>query len=183
MQQNEITALFDQLAPHYDSQWQKMAPIRNTTELLVDAIFANLPSQARILCVGSGTGSEIIHMANQYPGWHFTAVEPSAAMMAQCQKKLRGSNLQHRCHCHQGYLQSLTDDQPYDAATAILVSQFITDTQQRSDFFQTIAQHLTSDGILVSCDCPCDAKHPDLDIFDRPHRTRGHVLLHTRAGR
>ena len=34
-----------------------------------DLLFAELPTDARILCVGVGTGTELAHLAAQNPGW------------------------------------------------------------------------------------------------------------------
>ena len=77
MRYEEIKALFDQQAAGYDKQWAGMAPIREALYLLLDALFIDLPADARILCVGTGTGAEIAHMAEGFPGWRFTALDPS----------------------------------------------------------------------------------------------------------
>jgi hypothetical protein len=81
MRYEEIKALFDQQAAGYDKQWAGMAPIREALYLLLDALFIDLPADARILCVGTGTGTgtgaEIAHMAEGFPGWRFTALDPS----------------------------------------------------------------------------------------------------------
>ena len=77
----EVTAIFDQQAPIYDQQWAKVAPLRDALNLLVAAVFSELPPDARVLCVGAGTGSEILYLASRFPGFYFTAVEPSGPML------------------------------------------------------------------------------------------------------
>src|SRR3546814_12995816 len=62
MQQHELDALFDQQAAGYDTQWARMAPIRESLHFLLETVFAGLPDDARLLCVGAGTGAEIAHL-------------------------------------------------------------------------------------------------------------------------
>src|SRR3546814_4868108 len=69
MQQHELDALFDQQAAEYDTQWARMAPIRDSLHFLLETVFAGLPDDARLLCVGAGTGAEIAHLAQRFPGW------------------------------------------------------------------------------------------------------------------
>jgi len=76
MNNDEIKAVFEQQAAGYDKQWTRMAPINNGLYFLLESVFAELPSEARILCVGVGTGKELIHLANRFPKWRFTAVQP-----------------------------------------------------------------------------------------------------------
>src|SRR4029077_2806089 len=59
MRKDELVAVFDQQAERYDAQWEGMAPIREGLYLLVESVFAGLPDDARILCVGVGTGAEL----------------------------------------------------------------------------------------------------------------------------
>jgi len=60
MREDELRAAFDRQAAGYDEQWDKMAPIRGGLYLLVESMFAELPADARILCVGVGTGADWI---------------------------------------------------------------------------------------------------------------------------
>ena len=87
MRDEELKALFDQQAAGYDKQWAGMAPIREALYLLLDALFVGLPDDARILCVGAGTGAEIAHLAERFPGWRFTALDPSGAMLEVCRQR------------------------------------------------------------------------------------------------
>jgi tRNA (cmo5U34)-methyltransferase len=81
MQKEEITAPFDKQASSYGQQWSKMAPINDALYLLASTVLSELPPKANILCVGAGTGTEILSLAQTFPEWHFTAVEPSPAML------------------------------------------------------------------------------------------------------
>lgn len=69
MQQHELDALFDRQAAGYDAQWARMAPIRESLHFLLETVFADLPPDARVLCVGVGTGAELAHLARRFTGW------------------------------------------------------------------------------------------------------------------
>tara|TARA_R110000787_G_scaffold240865_2_gene347072 strand:+ start:4064 stop:4762 length:699 start_codon:yes stop_codon:yes gene_type:complete len=152
MQPEEIKDIFDQQASGYDQQWARMSSINNGLYFLLESVFAGLAEDAHILCVGAGTGKELIHLARKFPNWQFTAVEPSGAMLAVCRQKVEEEGMTSRCHFHEGYLDSLPDKQLYDAATCFLVSQFILDQQLRTKLFGEIAQRLKQGGILASAD-------------------------------
>lgn len=156
MHQEALTALFDRQAPSYDEQWRKMAPIYGALHLLTDTVLSALSPTAHILCVGAGTGAEILHLAQRFPGWRFTAVEPSVPMLEVFRRKAEEQGILSRCVLHAGYLDSLPPGDRFDAATAFLVSQFILDRAQRTAFFQGIAQRLRPDGLLVSADLAGD---------------------------
>ena len=156
MQPQEIQAIFDQQAATYDRQWARLAPIRDALHLLIGAVFSDLPANARILSVGAGTGAEILDLAEKFPQWHFTAVEPSAPMLSVCQRRVEEAGIAARCEFHCGYLDSLPDSQEFDAATSILVSQFILEKTARSAFFRAIAHRLRPGGKLVSADLASD---------------------------
>lgn len=165
MQTDELVSLFDQQASGYDRQWAKTAPIRECLYLLLDPLFAGLPPDARVLCVGVGTGAEIAHMARTFPGWTFTVVEPSGAMLEVCRQRAETGGFAERCHFHEGFLESLTDDAPHDAATCFLVSQFIVDRGQRARFFGQIAARLRAGGLLASSDLASDTASPAYDVL------------------
>lgn len=115
-------------------------------------ILAELPAQSRILCVGAGTGTEMIALAEAFPEWRFTAVEPAPAMLAVCREKAEASGVASRCIFHEGYLDTLPDSEPFDAATCLLVSHFFADKGERRDFFRKIADRLRPGGYLISSD-------------------------------
>ena len=163
MQSDEIKAIFDQQASSYDERWAKTSPIREALHFLLEAVFAGLPAQARILCVGCGTGEEIVHLARRFQQWQFTAVEPSTAMLEVCRRKLEAAGVASRCRFHEGYLESLPDDGSFDAATCFLVSQFMLDEAVRVEFFRGIAGCLVPGGILASSDLASDTGTQDYD--------------------
>jgi tRNA (cmo5U34)-methyltransferase len=163
MRNDEIKAIFDQQAASYDERWARTAPIRDALYFLLEAVFAGVRADARILCVGAGTGEEIAHLARRFPEWTFTAVEPSRAMLDVCRDKAAEGGYLSRCHFHEGYLESLSDRHAFDAATCFLVSQFILERDSRVGFFRDIADRLRPAGLLVSSDLSSDVDSSDYD--------------------
>lgn len=156
MNNAEIKAIFDQQAASYDERWAKTAPIREALHFLLEAVFAELPANARILSIGTGTGEEVSHLAKRFPQWTFVAVEPSGAMLEICRSKAEKEGFINRCTFHEGYLDSLPRDGTFDAATCFLVSQFILDQATRIGFFRSIAERLKVGGLLASSDLSAD---------------------------
>jgi tRNA (cmo5U34)-methyltransferase len=154
--QEPITAFNEEHAAAYDARFAKIAAMRDALHLITSAVLADLPTKARILCVGAGTGAELIYLAQKFSQWHFTAVEPSAPMLEICRRKAEQCGITSRCVFHEGYLDSLPSSEPFDAATSLLVSQFILAPEARTDFFQTIAERLHPGGTLVSADLATD---------------------------
>lgn len=142
MRSDEIKAVFDQQAARYDERWARTAPIRDALHFLLQAVFAPLPAEARVLCIGAGTGEEILHLAQCRPGWTFTAVEPSGAMLQVLCDKATRAGIEQRCQFHEGYLETLPEQAPFDAATCLLVSQFMLERDARIGFFRGIAARL-----------------------------------------
>ncbi|MEO1902586.1 MAG: class I SAM-dependent methyltransferase [Alcanivorax sp.] len=171
MNQDQIKALFDQQAAGYDTQWAKTAPIRECLHFLLDSLFAELPDNARILCVGAGTGAEVAHLAARHPGWHFVAVEPSGAMLEACRQKAERAGFADRCTFLEGYLESLPADLIHDAATCFLVSQFLVDEAERVRFFAEVARRLKPGAPLASSDLASDVASPEYEVLLRAWMT------------
>jgi tRNA (cmo5U34)-methyltransferase len=165
MNDEELRDVFDKMASGYDSKLARMAPLNNGLYFLLESVLAELPQAARILCVGSGTGTELIHLAKVFPGWSFTAVEPSGAMLDICRKRVDEVGLSSRCRFHEGYLGSLPPEELHDAATCFLVSQFILDAHARSGFFRLIANRLVLGGILANTDLSADVEADEYDAL------------------
>ena len=161
---NDVVAHFDKdRAATYDEQWKPLAPMMEALHLLTRIAFSALPERASILCVGAGTGTEILRLAEAYPRWRFAAVEPAEAMMEVCRQRLETAGLSDRCDFHQSYLETLPPGPAFDAATCFLVSHFLTDAAARGAFFASIAERLSAGGLLVSADLAADRKDPAFD--------------------
>lgn len=178
MQRQEPPVAFDQAhAAAYDQRFAKLAPMRDALHLLISAVFADLPAQARILCVGAGTGHELIYLARKFPQWRFAVVEPSAPMLEVCRRKAGECGITPRCVFHEGYLDSLPPSAAFDAATSLLVSQFILAPEARAGFFHAIAGRLRPGGYLASADLASDMAsatyHRLLEVWLRLMRETG----------
>lgn len=157
MPQQDTSVRFDeQNAATYDDRFAPIVAIRDALHLQLRAILSPLPADANILCVGAGTGAELLTLATHFPQWRFTAVEPSAAMMTLCRRRATEHGFADRCTFHDGYLDSLPAGEPFHAATSLLVSHFITDRATRLDYFRQIALRLQPQGWLVSADLSGD---------------------------
>lgn len=152
MDQQELKAVFDRQASGYEEQQKKLAPVHEGLYFQLEWIFSELPRDARILCVGLGAGAELSYLANRFPNWRFTAVEPSGAMLDVCRQRAEKEGFISRCFFHNGYVESLPDIELHNAATCFMVSQFILDNKERSKFFRAISERLNPNGILVSAD-------------------------------
>ncbi len=148
-------------ASSFDKQRYKLAPMKDALHFCMSMVLGELPADARILCVGSGTGSELIALGQEFPEWRFTVVEPAAAMMDICRQRAEEEGIAPRCTFHEGYLDTLTNSEAFDAATSILVSHFVMEPDQRRDFFCEIAARLRPEGYLVNADLASDISASD----------------------
>jgi tRNA (cmo5U34)-methyltransferase len=163
-------------APFYDERAAKFVPVRDALNFLVRFFLADLPSESRILCVGAGTGAELLDLATAFPSWRFTAVEPSPAMLEICCRKVDQAGIGSRCQFHEGYLDSLPRTEPFNAATSILVSQFLTDPNQRRDFFHQIARRVRPGGHLINADLASSLSSSAFEsLFEIWLRAHGHT--------
>ena len=161
MQQHELDALFDQQAAGYDAQWARMAPIRESLHFLLETVFSDLPGDARLLCVGAGTGAEIAHLARRFPRWRFLALDPAPQMIAACRARAEREGFADRCEFSVGLVETLPDTAAFDGATCFLVSQFLLDPAARTAFFAGIAKRLRTGGTLAWADLAWDTSAAD----------------------
>lgn len=165
MSTNESPVVFDQQrAATYDERQNPSAPLfdalrfamRFAMRFVMRFVMADLPSNAHVLCVGLGTGTELIEMAKFNSGWQFTAVEPSAAMLEVCRARVAELDLSSRCTLHEGTLDSLPQSEMFDGATCLMVSHSFSQRDARTGFFREIAARLKPGALLVSSDLSSD---------------------------
>ncbi|MBI3248931.1 MAG: class I SAM-dependent methyltransferase [Deltaproteobacteria bacterium] len=157
MKNQKPVVVFDkERASSYDERFAALAPMRDALHLLIRLIFSELPTTSHILCVGAGTGSELMYLAQNFPQWRFTAVEPAAPMLDICRHRAEEYGIASRCTFLEGYLDSLPGSDSFHAATCLLVSHFFMQPDERSNFFRQIAARLEPGGYLVSSDLASD---------------------------
>lgn len=113
------TVFNNKCASDYDDQREKLAPIKDALHLCIRVLLSKLPSDASVLIVGAGTGSELIYLANAFPQWSFTVVEPASAMLDVCRQQAEKTGISSRCTFHEGYLETLTNTDGFDAINGV----------------------------------------------------------------
>lgn len=166
MQNQQTSIAFDkERAANYDKDAAKFAPLGEALHFLIRLILADLPVDAKILCVGAGTGTELINLAQAFPQWHFTAVEPAAPMLDICRQRAKECGIAARCTFHEGYLDSLPITDLFDASTCLVVSHFMMKREDRCNFFSQIAARLRPNGYLISSDLSADTANDAYQNF------------------
>ena len=157
---NSSIAFDKERALSFNAQYQKLAPLSDAIHLLLRVILLDLPAEARALCVGAGTGAELLFLAEAFPGWQFTAVEPALPMLDLCRQRAEEAGIASRCTFHAGYLDTLPDAPPFDAATSLLVTHFLLTPGARRDYWAQVAARLRPNGVLMASTLASDLSAP-----------------------
>lgn len=144
----------------YDTRNAKLAPIADNMHFLIRLVLQGLPANASILCVGVGTGAEILSLAKAFPGWTFTGVDPSASMLEVCAENLEKAGISQRCQLIHGYVHNAPTGETFDAALSILVAHFVK-PEDRTDFFRQMTTRLKPAGYLVNTEISADLDTPN----------------------
>ncbi len=138
-----------EMAVRYDAFVPRLVPdYERLHEHVVAQLGLALEEGARVLVVGAGTCTEILALADFDDTWTFTAVEPSAPMVGVAKQRMAEAGLSDRVAFHTGTLDTLEDHGPFDAATAILMMQFVA-ADDKAALFQDIARRLKSGAPLM----------------------------------
>jgi len=148
-----------EMADAYDRRNSALAPISDNLHFLLRLVLADLPADARVLCVGVGTGAEILSLARAYPGWSFVGVDPSDDMLAVGRRRLEQAGVLDRCELIRGYVQDAPDD-GFDAVVSLLVAHFIK-RDDRHAFYAAIHDRLKPGGRFVSAEISGDLDAPE----------------------
>lgn len=147
-----------EIADAYDRRNSALAPLTDGLHFLLRLVLADLPADARVLCVGVGTGAEILSLARAYPTWSFVGVDPSAEMLAVGRHRLAEAGVLERCALIQGYVQDAPRD-GFDAVVSLLVAHFIK-RAERPGFYAAIHERLKPGGRFASAEISADLDAP-----------------------
>ena len=147
------------MAQAYDQRNSRLQPITECLHFLMHLALNRLPEQARILCVGIGTGAEMLSLARHRPDWCFVGVDPSAEMLKVAQFRLADAGIAERCTLIHGYVDDVVEG-PFDAALSVLVAHFISH-DARPAFYRAIHDRLMPGGTFVSAEISANLDAPD----------------------
>ncbi len=140
-------------AAHYDQQAAvSLAGVQAMYELGVSALTAQLDDHpsASLLYVGVGTGAELLpYKRFDVPGWRFTGVDPSDAMLAVARTRLEAEGLLARTHLHVGELHTLPDGPPFDGAQMMGVLHHVDGDEARLALLRETTRRLKPGAALV----------------------------------
>lgn len=140
-------------AAHYDAQ---AASVFAGWEAMHDLVAASLAcalegqGAARLLCVGLGTGQDVLSAVRYAPpGWRFTGVDPSAPMLAVAERRLAEAGLLARTQLHVGELHALPEGPPFDGAVMMGVLHHVEGEQARLALLREVRRRLAPGAPLV----------------------------------
>lgn len=139
----------------YDERNSKLAAISDNLHFLMRLVLADLPKEARILCVGVGTGADILALAQVYPGWRFVGVDPSLDMLDVCRERLRHQGVLSRCELIEGDVHDAPRSPQFDAVVSLLVAHFIA-RAERPAFYDAVRDRLKTGGRFLSAEISAD---------------------------
>jgi tRNA (cmo5U34)-methyltransferase len=139
----------------YDEKNRRLAPIADGLHFLTGLALQGLPERARILCVGVGTGAEILSLSREHPGWRFVGVDPAPAMLDVCRERLEQAGIMNRCELIQGYVRDVPLEESFDAALSLLVGHFVK-REERPGFYGDMHARLRRGGCLVNAEISFD---------------------------
>lgn len=163
-------------AAHYDTQAAvALAGTQAMYELGVSALTSQLDAQraASLLFVGLGTGAELVpYNRFDVPGWRFTGVDPSEAMLAVARERLAAEGLLARTHLHVGELRSLPAGPRFDGAQMLGVLHHVPEAE-RVELLREVTRRLEPGApLVVGCRVGMDPALWDVEL----RRWRAHGI-------
>lgn len=137
----------------YDRIVQQLIPGYASLARLAVALLAAGPtagvSGAEVLVAGCGTGAELLEAVAQRPDWRLTAIDPSAAMLAVAQQRLKDADAVDWRQCT---AESLQEEGRFAGALSVLVLQSLPDDGSKLAFLSALSRSLEPGGQLVLVD-------------------------------
>jgi tRNA (cmo5U34)-methyltransferase len=155
MNKTPVDFFSKEAAQLYDQKNSKLLRISDCLHFLIGLVLKDLPVRSKILCVGVGTGAEILSLSQTFPDWTFVGLDPSAGMLDMCRERVLNAGVADRCEFIHGYFDDLPGELVFDATLSVLVAHFVA-RDQRASFFHRMANHLRTGGYLVNVEISFD---------------------------
>lgn len=155
---------FSAAAGAYDEKNRQLAPISENMHFLIRLLLKEAPAQARVLCVGVGTGAEILSLAKAFPEWTFVGVDPARGMLDVCRERLGNADVLNRCELIHGYVHDAPQGANFDIALSVLVAHFVK-REERLSFYQAMSDRLRANGVLVNTEISFDLDSPEFPLM------------------
>jgi tRNA (cmo5U34)-methyltransferase len=152
---NSVIHHFSDAAKLYDERNKQLVPISNNMHFLIRLILRNAPVRARVLCIGVGTGAEILSLSEAFPEWTFVGVDPAAGMLDVCRERLTKAGVINRCELIHGYVHDVPSGENFDVTLSILVGHFVA-REERLKFYQAMSCRLKTGGCLINTEISYD---------------------------
>ncbi|MFC7292990.1 class I SAM-dependent methyltransferase [Hirschia litorea] len=165
-----------EMAQSYDDRNSKFGVVKDNVHFHVNLVLEDLPDDARVLCVGAGTGIEIIALSSLHPKWRFVALDPSKPMLDVCAKNLENANITDRCELIHGYVQDAPNSVEFDAVISLFVAHFIP-VEDRPSYYKNIHDRLKKGACFVSTELSFD-----LDSAEFPAMLENWKSIHKLMG-
>lgn len=163
-QNNNIASFFTgKIANEYDLRASRTKPVMDAIYFSIYLILKDMKENSEIICVGAGTANEVIFLADKFPKYKFTCIEPAPEMVEIIKNKVKQHGIEGRVNIFNGYLNDFHNETKFDCALSLLVSHFFVDEEKRKNYFSEIKHYLKSDGILINADIAADMQSADFD--------------------
>lgn len=163
----DTTKHFDEKRANiYDSKIRRIVPGYEVMhDLSLNLLHNCLPSNANVLVSGAGTGQEVLSYAIVNPTWQITGVDPTEKMLSVAIERVKEKEMGNRIHLENGQVKDLPPVPFFDAATSILVMQFIPDDGSKKDYLTEISTRLKPGAKFIIVDLVGDKTTHEFSMF------------------
>ncbi len=145
----EIQNRFEQ-ASQYEAFVSSVIPIYSQLpKILLSHLSTLAGSNAKLLDVGCGTGTNIVTFAAHRPDWTFVGVDPEEQMLSFAKNKVNSINVQKRVTFIKGTVDAIPKEIKFDLATCIFVEHLLPDDGTKHHLIEGIFNNLANGGWLI----------------------------------
>ncbi len=156
----------------YDKNIMKVIPGYQTSHELARFLLEDtVPASSTILVTGCGTGKEIIDFSKNNLQWHFLGFDPSEVMLSTAKKRVHSNNCTERVRLVKGVIGDVLETD-FDAATSILVMQFLPSDDAIQEFLNKISAKLKRGAPLVMVYLDGDKKTNEYLVLNSAWKTQ-----------